>query len=167
MRHLNSGENLHMLARSYHAPITFQFFFNKYQNTPNPTEIYKKTGVQKMLIHLKTKTFVLKSMIFSVISSCSRIGKFEKAHLLKQIEILLSMVSRTLHCAIKRVKNIHTPYQFYNTNFIPCKNPKILIKPAFVSFSFRDNLVNSLCESMVNCERSYSKILSSFSFFVN
>ena len=117
-----------------------------------------------MPICLKTKAFILKSIVFLVISSCSRIKIYEKAHLLKQTEILLPMVSRTLHCAIKRVKHIHTPYQFYNTNFIPCKNPKILIKPAFVSFSFRNNLVNSLCESMVNCERSYRKILSSFSF---
>ena len=91
----------------------------------------------------------------------------EKAPLLKQTKILLLMVFRILHCAFKREKDIHTPHHFYNTKYIPCKSPKIPLKPAFVFLSSKDNLVNLLFESTINCERGYKKTLSFFCIFCN
>jgi hypothetical protein len=78
-----------------------------------------------MPIPLKTKAFILKSKVILAISLFSRKGKTEKDPLPKQTEILLLTLSRTSHCAIKRVKVIHTPHQFENTKYISCKSLKI------------------------------------------
>jgi hypothetical protein len=122
-----------------------------------PHEIYKKKNiVQKTPIPLKTKTFVLKPKVILVIS------KTKKAPPSKETEILLPMISRTVYYAINRVRVLHTPHQFYKTKYISCKSPKIPPKPAFMFLSFIDNLINSLCESIVNYERGDNQTPSSF-----
>jgi len=50
-RRPNGAGSLHILARSYHVPTPFKYFFVflKYQNTPDLTQNLqkKKNGVQK------------------------------------------------------------------------------------------------------------------------
>jgi hypothetical protein len=83
-----------------------------------------------MPIPLKTKAFILKSKVILAISLFSRKEKIEKAPLPKQTKIMLLMLSRTLHCAIKRIKVIHTSHQFENTKYIPYKSLKIPLTPS-------------------------------------
>jgi hypothetical protein len=114
-----------------------------------------------MPIPLKTKTFVLKPKVILVIS------KTKKAPPPKETEILLPMISRSVYYAINRVKVLHTPHQFYKTKYIPCKSPKIPLKPAFMFLFSKDNLVNLLCKSIVNYEKNYRTTLNSFNIFYN
>jgi hypothetical protein len=86
MRRPNDTDNLHKLTRSYPAltAFFFVFFFYKYQNTLDPTQIFlKKIRVEKTPITLKTKAFVLKSKDILIISLCSRKEKTKKVHLPK------------------------------------------------------------------------------------
>jgi hypothetical protein len=86
MRRPNDTDNLHKLTRSYPAltAFFFCFFFYKYQNTLDPTQIFlKKIRVEKTPITLKTKAFVLKSKDILIISLCLRKGKTKKVHLPK------------------------------------------------------------------------------------
>jgi hypothetical protein len=69
------------------------------------------------------------------------------------------MVFRALSYAINRVKDTYTGI-IYNIKYTPCKSSKIPLKLGFVFLFFRDNLVNLLCEFIVNCEKDYSKRMS-------
>jgi len=123
--------------------------------------------VRKTLVPVKSKAFVFKIQGYFGNIVVLKKENTEKTPLPKHTESLLPMVFRILHYAIKRDKGTHAPHQFYNTKYIPCKSLKTPLKPAFVFLSSKDNLVNSLCESTVNCEMGYKKTLSFFSIFCN
>jgi len=79
----------------------------------------------------KSICFKIKGYVGNLIVLKKSKTKNKKAPPPKQKEFMLPRVSKTSHCATKRVNSIHIPHQFYNTKYILCKIKKNTLKVSF------------------------------------